>query len=189
MTNPHKLHGEGRDGIKRKFKSSWAIEHGIDPDRLEMALEIIEACYQNGQDMGTEPGRSIAHVAAMAPDVCLLAALYMYGAPLDQVDEDGITPAYMLALRMPTEEQPARTAAKFLKATGVSFIHPGRRGGKAPVKALEEWPSFWEQWAGWKERNESPDAKYKMSKLQLFLAFVKHRVTVKAAKRFIYDLG
>ncbi len=190
MTNiPQKLHGEGRDGIAKIYSTSWAIEHGMNPDRLEKALELIEGVYQNGELHGPTEGRTLAHFAAQAPDVHLLGALHMFNSPLDNADEDNITPAYLLALRMPTEEEAGKKAAKFLHATGVRFTQTNRNGGKVPVKALEEWPDFWTQWRGWKEMNESPEATYRISTLQLFLAFLSHRAAVRRSKRFLYDLG
>lgn len=164
----------------------------IDQARLDKARNLIEACQQNGAPLGLSPEGdvSVAHIAASAPDCALLLALYEVGAPLEEVNNDLATPAHVIALRMVTEIEEGRRAASLLSFLGVRFTQQVRPDVSPAIAVVEEdWPTWSQQWNGWKEMNARKNMSERLSTLELFLAYWRHRRTVKATRRFLRNLG
>lgn len=164
----------------------------IDQARFDKARNLIEACQQNGAPLGLskEGDVSVAHIAASAPDCALLLALYEVGAPLEEVNNDGATPAHVIALRMVTEVEEGRRAASLLSFLGIRFTKPVRPDVSPAVAVVDEdWPTFRQQWEGWKQINSRKPETGRLSWLELFMAYLRHRRVVRSTRRFLWNLG
>lgn len=164
----------------------------IDPARFDKARNLIEACQQNGSPLGLSDAGdvSVAHIAASAPDCALLLALYEVGAPLEEVNNDLATPAHVLALRMVTEVEEGRRAASLLSFLGIRFTKPVRADVSPAVAVVDEdWPTWSQQWNGWREINARKPITERLSLVELFLAYWRHRKVVRDTRRFLWNLG
>ena len=164
----------------------------IDPARFEKARNVIEACIQNNAPLGLSDAGdvSVAHIAASAPDCALLLALYEVGAPLEEVNNDQATPAHVVALRMVTEVEEGRRFASLASFLGLRFTQPVRADVSPAVAVVDEdWPTFRQQWEGWKQINARKPETGRLSWLELFLAYLRHRRVVRATRKFLQNLG
>lgn len=177
----------------RKDRVTQALEKfAIDQARFDKARNLIEACQQNGAPLGLSPEGdvSVAHIAASAPDCALLLALYEVGAPMEEVNNDGATPAHVLALRMVTEVEEGQRAAGLASFLGLRFTQPVRADVSPAVAVVDEdWPTFRQQWNGWREINARKPITERLSWVELFLAYWRHRKVVRDTRRFLWNLG
>lgn len=157
------------------------------PDtRLERARDLILSIQQNGQKLGLDPSgqTSVAHMAASVPDISLFLALWEVGESLMPVDANGRTPAHVVALKSVLEQEQGWRCAQALSRLGVSFKQVPEGAIDAPIAVLEDWPEWMTQWLGWRELNEKrPEGEGRLTRLQLFLAFLGHRKSVRRIRR------
>lgn len=177
--------------VKQQLITQCIMDFDVPVDRYEKAKGVIEAVLQNGHSLGMEASGtgSVAHIAASVPDVAMFLALYNAGAPMNEANSDGATPAHVVALRMVMELEEGKKAALTLHRMGISFCRSQDPDVKPAISILEEWPTFAQQWRGWKALNGRKEGGASLGKVALFLALWKHRRDMKEARAFLYELG